>query len=114
MDGNAEDIKSIKLTVLLVLIVECIFPSLQKRKHDFTQREAGLDYAFDPENHYKGGYLTGQNKNIKQGDLIILKVNQRFKKYEVEEIDYYSSPRDMWTAKLIDLSCLCWLIPKLL
>jgi hypothetical protein len=114
MNGNVKEIESIRSSKLFILIAVYIFLVLQKRKHDFTQRESGIDYSFHPKNQNKRGYLTAQNRNIKQGDLIVLEVNHSFKKYEVEEIDYYSSPSDMWTASLIDLSYSCWLILKLL
>jgi hypothetical protein len=114
MEKHVEDAESIKLSKFFILITVYIFLILQKRKHDFTQRKPGIDYSFELINQNKGGYLTGQNRNIKPGDLIILRVNHSFKKYEVEEIDYYSSPNDMWIARLVNFSCTTRLMWQLL
>ncbi|MEI2581633.1 hypothetical protein [Scytonema sp. PRP1] len=48
--------------------------------------------------------MTGQGKGIKRGDYIILCNGSQSCRYQVEEIDYYSEPPDMWIALLNDVS----------
>jgi len=44
--------------------------------------------------------MTAQCKGVKRGDWIILEDNGRSYRYQVEQIDYYSEPSDMWIALL--------------
>lgn len=51
--------------------------------------------------------MTGIGKGIKPGDYLILQRDSELCRYQVEEIDYYSDPPDMWMAllkKVIDNS----------
>ncbi|WP_246275585.1 hypothetical protein [Brasilonema bromeliae] len=44
--------------------------------------------------------MTGQGTGIKRGDYIILCHSSRTCRYQVEDIDYYSEPPNMWIALL--------------
>jgi MioC protein len=69
-----------------------------KRKpktHDYRKLVAGQDYIFEPIEGGDQAYLTGQGKRVKRGDYLILS-----DRYQVEEIDYYANPPDMWIALL--------------
>ncbi|WP_339381337.1 hypothetical protein [Brasilonema sp. UFV-L1] len=44
--------------------------------------------------------MTGQGKGVKRGDYIILRDSSNACRYQVEDIDYYSEPPDMWIALL--------------
>ncbi len=57
---------------------------------------AGQDYVFELAEEDKKAYITGQGRGIKPGDSIIL--DDDAGKYQVEKIDYYSNPSDMWIA----------------
>lgn len=72
--------------------------SKQKQKiYDYRQLIEGQDYIFESIEGGDRAYITGQEKNIKRGDYLIL--SDRFH-YQVEEIDYYANPPDMWIALL--------------
>ncbi len=68
--------------------------------HDFTQLTAGSDYMFEFLDEEMKGCITGTGKNIKPRDYIILQHNTQTYRYQIEEIDYYSDPSDMWIALL--------------
>jgi hypothetical protein len=73
----------------------------QKNKiHDYSQELWGSDYVFERLNEGMIGYMTGVGKGIKPCDRIILREGYEFYQYQVEEIDYYSDPSDMWIALL--------------
>jgi hypothetical protein len=70
------------------------------KTYDYTRYVSGRDYVFESVNDLKKGYMTGQGKGIKRGDYIFLKNGSDSCRYQVEEIDYYSNPPDMWIALL--------------
>ena len=70
------------------------------KTYDYSQYVCGRDYVFELVDDLKKGYMTGQGKGIKRGDYIILKNGFNSCRYQVEEIDYYSEPPDMWMALL--------------
>ncbi|MDZ8050965.1 MAG: hypothetical protein RMX68_023105 [Aulosira sp. ZfuVER01] len=73
----------------------------QKHKiHDYSQLMRGKDYIFETRQGGLGGYMTGTGKGIKPRDYIILQHGYQNYRYQVEEIDYYSNPSDMWIALL--------------
>ncbi|MEH2409524.1 hypothetical protein [Nostoc sp.] len=78
-------------------------PTELKKKHkihDYSQKVLGNDYVFERLNEGTIGYMTGIGKGIKPGDRIILREGSESYQYQVEEIDYYSDPSDMWMALL--------------
>lgn len=68
--------------------------------HNYSQQVWGSDYVFERFNEGMIGYMTGVGKGIKPGDRIILRQGCESYQYQVEEIDYYSKPSDMWIALL--------------
>lgn len=73
----------------------------QKNKtYDYTQLVSGSDYIFEPIDGELKGYMTGQGKGLKPGDYILLPDGSSFSRYQIEEIDYYSNPPDMWIGLL--------------
>ncbi|WP_341530836.1 hypothetical protein WKK05_17120 [Nostoc sp. UHCC 0302] len=73
----------------------------QKNKiHDYSQFVLGSDFVFEPLHEEMKGYMTGMGKGIKPSDYIILQLDGILCKYQVEKIDYYSDPSDMWIALL--------------
>ncbi len=77
------------------------FKFQQNQTYDYTGLVAGRDYVFEIlDNDCTRGCMTARWKNIKCGDYIILPNASGSQKYQVEEIDYYSEPADMWMALL--------------
>lgn len=75
--------------------------SQQKHKtHDYSQLISGKDYVFEVINEGIEGQMTGVGKGIKPLDYILLKHKSEIYQYQVEAIDYYSDPPDMWIALL--------------
>ncbi len=76
----------------------------QHKTHDYSQLDWGTDYIFEPLTAGTGGYMTGNGKGIKIDDYIILRKDGKCYRYQVEQIDYYSDPPDMWIASLKEVS----------
>ncbi|MEH1872588.1 MAG: hypothetical protein V7K73_14410 [Nostoc sp.] len=80
------------------------FPAKELKKkhkiHDYSQLVCGSDYVFERLNEGTIGYMTGIGKGIKPCDRIILREAYESYQYQVEEVDYYSDPSDMWIALL--------------
>ncbi|MDX2230519.1 MAG: hypothetical protein NW220_12835 [Leptolyngbyaceae cyanobacterium bins.349] len=73
-----------------------------KKTHDYSHLVFGVDYVFEHLNELANqGYMTAQKKGVKPGDYVILKQNDTLQKYCIQEINYYSSPNDMWIALLL-------------
>ncbi|BAZ11095.1 hypothetical protein NIES4071_29200 [Calothrix sp. NIES-4071] len=72
----------------------------KQKTYDFTSFVAGEDYVFEPVDNYTKAYMTAQSKGVGVGDFITLQHGAEIYQYQVEQIDYYSNPSDMWTAVL--------------
>lgn len=72
----------------------------KKKTHDYSKFIAGQEYVFEPLNQGLEGQMTGIGKGIKPLDYIILQCGSQLCRYQVEEIDYYAEPPDMWMALL--------------
>lgn len=83
-----------------------VFSLLRRRKlHNYANQECGVDYIFevtDPSG--TKGYMTAQSGRVKLGDQVLLRQGNTLMQYQVKEIDYYSSPVDMWTGMLTKCS----------
>ncbi|MDJ0736245.1 MAG: hypothetical protein QNJ47_19640 [Nostocaceae cyanobacterium] len=84
----------------LINVVLSIFKRQNHKTYDYTHYIVGRDYVFEPTNNETQGYMTGQDRGIKCGDYILLYRNSQLERYQVEEIDYYLEPPDMWIALL--------------
>ncbi|MEA5598336.1 hypothetical protein [Rivularia sp. UHCC 0363] len=49
-------------------------------------------------------YMTAQSKDVKCDDYIILQIGSASCRYQVEQIDYYANPSDMWMALIKKVS----------
>ncbi|MEB3337151.1 MAG: hypothetical protein VKJ46_06810 [Leptolyngbyaceae bacterium] len=70
-----------------------------RKTHNYTQSIPGKDYVFewiDP----ISGRITGQGRGVRQRDYLVLKHDNTPICYQVEAIDYYADPADMWCALL--------------
>jgi MioC protein len=70
------------------------------RQHNFAGYENGIDYALELIGDGKTARMTGQRVGIKPGDRLTLTIDNEPIQYRVEEVDYYSSPSDMWLGFL--------------
>ncbi|MEH2255165.1 hypothetical protein [Nostoc sp.] len=85
----------------LALVISPATELKQKNKiHDYRQQLWGGDYIFERLKEGTIGYMTGVGKGVKACDRIILREGCESYQYQVEEIDYYSAPSDMWIAFL--------------
>ncbi|MBI1241702.1 hypothetical protein [Umezakia ovalisporum] len=57
------------------------------------------DYVFDLVNEGATGYMTAVGK-LRLGHRIILQVGSHSYVYQIEEINYYFDPPDIWIALL--------------
>jgi len=74
------------------------------KTHDYTKLVHGVDYVFetvcdDPQK----GYMTAQKRGVKCGDRILLLKENKIEQYRIQELNYYSSPSDVWIALLVKL-----------
>jgi hypothetical protein len=75
-----------------------VFSSSPKpRTHNFTHQVEGVNYVLEAVEGNRV-QMTAYGKGIKCGDYIILAKDKI--PFRVEEIDYYASPMDLWTALL--------------
>lgn len=74
------------------------------KTHDYTRFRNGQDYVFETTDNGSRGYMTGQGKGLKPGDVLLLGGRSHPVRYEIEEINYYANPHDMWIARLKRLS----------
>ncbi|MBD2441470.1 hypothetical protein [Nostoc sp. FACHB-110] len=73
----------------------------QKQKtHDYSKLIQGQEYVFEPLNDGLEAHMTGVGKGIKPLDYIILRCDCQLCRYQVEQIDYYAEPPNMWIALL--------------
>ena len=70
------------------------------KTYDYTQLVSGEDYVFEPIDGGIRGYMTSSGKGVKSGDYIVLADDVSASRYQVEKIDYYSNPPEMWIALL--------------
>ncbi|MBW4630288.1 MAG: hypothetical protein KME49_33465 [Brasilonema octagenarum HA4186-MV1] len=70
------------------------------KTYDYTQYVSGRDYIFESTDNQTIGYMTGIRAGVQRGDYIILCNSSNTCRYQVEDIDYYSEPPDMWIALL--------------
>ncbi|BAY17687.1 hypothetical protein NIES2109_02690 [Nostoc sp. HK-01] len=92
---------------LPLLIIPTNEPAQKYKTHDYSQFVKGRDYVFESINQGLEGQMTGVGKGIQPCDYIILRRGVELTRYQVEEIDYYADPPDMWMAllkKVIDNS----------
>ncbi len=73
---------------------------MKNKTHDYSKLVWGSDYVFDRLHKGMGGYMTGIGKAIKLGDYILLRHGCQVYQYQVEEIDYYLHPPDIYIALL--------------
>ena len=66
--------------------------------HNYLGSRWRDSYLFETLEQGTKGYITAQGRNVQCGDYLILPYGSGSAKYQVEEINYYSNPPDMWIA----------------
>ena len=91
----------INLSVFFLSLKDFILNKLKLQKnktHDFTECAPGSDYVFEVAENLTTAYMTARGKGVKPDDYIVVKTGSESCRYQVEQIDYYSNPPDMWMA----------------
>lgn len=104
MSTNISGVKKISL-MLRSLINHYLDPKLkgEPRTHDFTKYVCGEDYIWEAGEAPQQAYMTGTGENIRRGDYIILNRQSQLYRYQIQSIDYYANPDDMWIAALKEI-----------
>ncbi|MBD2777382.1 hypothetical protein [Iningainema tapete] len=92
----------INIRVSFFTLINVIITKLKQQKnkiHDYSQFVCGRDYVLEAVSNFTY-YMTAQSKGVKRGDYVMLKNGPNSELYQIEEIDYYSDPSDMWMALL--------------
>jgi hypothetical protein len=80
--------------------VQFVF-SKRSRTHDLTDCELDSEYVFEAIDQGDRGYVTAQVRGVRPDDYILLRPNgKQTVCYQVETIEYYACPSDMWMARL--------------
>jgi hypothetical protein len=95
--------KSANQTTLISLFNFWLNRIQQRRNkiYDYTQYVSGRDYVFEVGEDLTKAYMTAQGRGIQVGDRIIVQKGDLVYHYDVEVIEYYSNPPDMWMASLV-------------
>lgn len=72
----------------------------QPKIHDYSHSVDGSDYILESLPESLKVCMTGFGKGIKPNDYIMLQKGCESDYYQVEEINYYADPSDMWIALL--------------
>jgi hypothetical protein len=94
---------SISLNTIWTSLLNLFASQPRQRKaqvYDYTKFVSGRDYVFEAKDNGIKGYITSQLSGVQAGDYIIVNHDSQSCRYQVEEIDYYSEPADMWMALL--------------
>ena len=73
----------------------------QPQTHNYTLRYWGHDYTFDPIDGGQRAHMMGWGRGIQAGDYLIIQNGQDTTRYQIDSIEYYSDPPDMWSAQAI-------------
>jgi MioC protein len=75
-------------------------PQHEPRMFDLRSRYWGHDYTWTPEEGGLKGRLTGwHTPRLRKGDFVVIGKDEG-SRYRIDEIEHYSNPSDMYTAKV--------------
>ncbi len=74
--------------------------SVRGKVHDYAKAHRGEEYLFEEEHGDNLAYMTGHGGAIVAGDWLLLNRNGQTIAYQVQTIDYYAFPAEMWIAAL--------------
>ena len=77
--------------------------------HNYTGHVHDQHYVLeaaiaDPNQEGDRFTMTAYGDRLKAGDFILLRQNGEKVRFQVEQIDYYCDPPDLWIAQLIKLN----------
>jgi hypothetical protein len=76
-------------------------PSQRLNKtHHYKVSNDCHNHVFVPKDGGIRAYMTEQGQGVEPGDYLILQKGSTSNRYQVDKINYYSSPPDMWIALL--------------
>jgi len=67
---------------------------------NMAQLKCGADYFFEIVEQDSAACMTGKEHGIKRGDSTLLRNTDKAERDQVERIDYYACPSDIWIALL--------------
>lgn len=76
-------------------------PSQRLNKtHHYQVSNDRHNHVFVPKDGGIRAYMTEQGQGVEPGDYLILQRGSTSNRYQVDKINYYSNPPDMWIALL--------------
>ena len=87
---------------LISALEKAVISGRPPKVHDFSQQSPD-SFAFERLGENQAN-MTGQGRRVLRGDYILLQFAQKTEVYQVQNVDYYSNPSDMWTALLLEAS----------
>ncbi|MEQ8974727.1 MAG: hypothetical protein RIE73_30620 [Coleofasciculus sp. C1-SOL-03] len=72
----------------------------QKRTHHYKVSNERYNHVFVSKDGGIRAYMTEQGQGIEPGDYLVLQRGSTSNRYQVDKINYYANPPDMWIALL--------------
>ncbi|QUY42431.1 hypothetical protein HRE53_11445 [Acaryochloris sp. 'Moss Beach'] len=76
----------------------------KQRTHRYNQGQLGTEFFLETSADTSVSYMTAQGPVVRPGDYIDIASPDGHLKFQVDEIEYYSDPADMWMAQLYPLA----------
>jgi hypothetical protein len=70
------------------------------KTHRYIRQVSGEHYAIEAVEGDRFS-MTAYGEGIKPGDYLLLTENSQIVRYQIEQIDYYADPPDLWVGLLI-------------
>lgn len=70
------------------------------KTHRYHQGQLGTEFFLEPSADSRVSYMTAQGLAVRPGDYIDISGSDGHLKFQVDQIEYYSAPADMWMAQL--------------
>lgn len=79
-------------------------PACRHKTHRYHQGQQGTEFILETTADTSVSYMTAQSPAVRPGDYIEIASPDGPLKFQVDEIEYYSDPADMWMAQLYPLT----------
>jgi hypothetical protein len=70
------------------------------KTHLYTRHVSGEHYVIEPVEGDRFS-ITAYGRGVKSGDYLLLTQNSQLVRYQIEQVDYYSNPPDLWNGLLV-------------
>lgn len=94
-----ERTRSVWYSTIITALERVVSRPRPAKTHNFSDHLPG-EFAFDRVGENQA-YMTGQKHGVLRGDYILLEFEQKTELYQIQTLDYYASPPDMWMALLL-------------